>query len=184
MATEKAPGTLGIVQDFVNSRDVEEAVDEIAAPDALRTWLGEHGLLDPTAAVSEVDVTQAQSFREALRHVLAAHAGEPLDAGAYDEMTAVAARGGVGPVFFPHDEVALQASAGGVAGALGRIAAHVVEAIADGTWPRLKSCLNDECQWVFYDSARNRSAKWCSMAVCGNRMKARAFRARRAESEA
>jgi predicted RNA-binding Zn ribbon-like protein len=183
MATQKAPGSLAVVQDFVNTRDVEGASDEIATPEALRTWLAERGLMDPTAAVTEIDVRQAQSFREAIRHVLAAHAGEPLDPGAYNEMTDVAARGGVGPVFFPDDEVALQVTAAGVAGALGRIAAHVVEAISDGTWPRLKSCLNDECRWVFYDSARNRSAKWCSMAVCGNRMKARAFRARRAESE-
>jgi predicted RNA-binding Zn ribbon-like protein len=87
-------------------------------------------------------------------------------------------------VFSSHEEVSLQARAAGAAGALGRIVAFVVDAIADGTWSRLKACLNDECQWAFYDSARNRSAKWCSMAVCGNRMKARAFRARRAGSEA
>jgi len=184
MGTEKAPGTLEIVQDFANTVDVEEGTDEISEPAALAAWLAERGLMEATAAVAEGDVADAHNFRGALRHILASHAGEPLDGSAAEELTAVAARGGVGPVFSTGGDVVLQASAGGVAGALGRIVAYVVDAIAEGTWPRLKACQNDECEWVFYDSARNRSAKWCSMAVCGNRMKARAFRARHAESDA
>jgi predicted RNA-binding Zn ribbon-like protein len=55
----------------------------------------------------------------------------------------------------------------------------VAAAMNDGTWSRLKVCMNDECAWAFYDHARNRSGKWCEMSVCGNRMKARAYRARR-----
>jgi hypothetical protein len=35
-------------------------------------------------------------------------------------------------------------------------------------------------RWAFYDHARNRSRTWCSMDACGNRAKARAYRARRA----
>lgn len=184
MATQKAPGTLELVQDFVNTKDVEGGSDEIAGPAALRNWFAGRGLMDSSAAVSEGDVAQARELREAIRRVLVANAGEPVDRDAVDVLTMVGARGGVGPVFSSHEEVSLQARAAGAAGALGRIVAFVVDAIADGTWSRLKACLNDECQWAFYDSARNRSAKWCSMAVCGNRMKARAFRARRAESEA
>ena len=52
-------------------------------------------------------------------------------------------------------------------------------AIADGSWHRLKACPNEECTWVFYDASKNRSAKWCAMARCGDRMKARAYRRRR-----
>jgi predicted RNA-binding Zn ribbon-like protein len=51
--------------------------------------------------------------------------------------------------------------------------------MVDGSWSRLKTCENDECRWAFYDQSKNRSAKWCSMQSCGNRMKARAYRARR-----
>jgi predicted RNA-binding Zn ribbon-like protein len=50
-----------------------------------------------------------------------------------------------------------------------------------GTFERLKICRNDECQWAFYDHSRNRSGVWCTMAVCGNRMKGRAFRTRHAQ---
>jgi predicted RNA-binding Zn ribbon-like protein len=48
----------------------------------------------------------------------------------------------------------------------------------DGTWPKLKACRSDTCRWAFVDHARNRSRQWCSMSLCGNRAKARAFRAR------
>jgi|SRR5215831_1513562 len=30
-----------------------------------------------------------------------------------------------------------------------------------------------ECSWLFIDETRNRSKRWCSMASCGNRAKAR-----------
>ena len=49
----------------------------------------------------------------------------------------------------------------------------------DGTWKRLKACANPECAWAFYDRSRNQQGSWCEMAVCGNRLKNRQFRARR-----
>jgi predicted RNA-binding Zn ribbon-like protein len=66
-----------------------------------------------------------------------------------------------------------------MAGSLGRLIAIMVEAMADGTWSRLKACSAETCQWLFYDTSKNRSGHWCSMRVCGNRAKARQFRARR-----
>jgi predicted RNA-binding Zn ribbon-like protein len=51
--------------------------------------------------------------------------------------------------------------------------------MAGETWDRLKACRLDDCQWVFYDHSKNRSRTWCSMRVCGNRAKARAYRERR-----
>jgi predicted RNA-binding Zn ribbon-like protein len=69
---------------------------------------------------------------------------------------------------------------GGAAGALAFVLAAVAETMADGTWPKLKACRSDTCRWAFVDHARNRSRQWCSMSVCGNRAKARTFRARHA----
>ena len=43
-------------------------------------------------------------------------------------------------------------------------------------WERLKAC--PQCGWSFYDYSRNRSATWCSMSLCGNRLKTRAYRRR------
>jgi predicted RNA-binding Zn ribbon-like protein len=46
----------------------------------------------------------------------------------------------------------------------------------DGSWSRLKACR--QCGWAFYDYSRNRSGSWCSMQLCGNRTKTRAYRRR------
>jgi predicted RNA-binding Zn ribbon-like protein len=56
--------------------------------------------------------------------------------------------------------------------------ATVFRSMSDGTWGRMKACGNPDCRWAFYDGSKNQSARWCEMASCGNRMKARAFRER------
>jgi predicted RNA-binding Zn ribbon-like protein len=38
---------------------------------------------------------------------------------------------------------------------------------------RLRPCANDECRLFLIDHSKANAARWCSMAVCGNRMKAR-----------
>lgn len=38
---------------------------------------------------------------------------------------------------------------------------------------RLRPCANDECRLFLLDRSNANRAQWCSMAVCGNRMKAR-----------
>jgi predicted RNA-binding Zn ribbon-like protein len=38
---------------------------------------------------------------------------------------------------------------------------------------RVGQCADDQCGWLFLDTSRNRSRKWCSMKDCGNRAKAR-----------
>nr|WP_240956513.1 CGNR zinc finger domain-containing protein [Micromonospora sp. HNM0581] len=38
---------------------------------------------------------------------------------------------------------------------------------------RLRPCANDECHLFLLDRSRSNSARWCSMATCGNRLKAR-----------
>ncbi|MCR8645446.1 CGNR zinc finger domain-containing protein [Paenibacillus sp. N1-5-1-14] len=40
---------------------------------------------------------------------------------------------------------------------------------------RVKKCEGDPCGWLFLDTSRNRSRRWCSMADCGNRAKAKRF---------
>lgn len=38
---------------------------------------------------------------------------------------------------------------------------------------RLRPCANTECQLFLIDRSKPNTARWCSMAICGNRMKAR-----------
>ena len=43
---------------------------------------------------------------------------------------------------------------------------------------RVRECDGPECGWIFLDTTKNRQRRWCSMAGCGNRAKARRFYAR------
>jgi predicted RNA-binding Zn ribbon-like protein len=47
---------------------------------------------------------------------------------------------------------------------------------------RLRPCANDECSRFLLDRSKANTARWCSMAVCGNRMKARRHYQRRREA--
>jgi predicted RNA-binding Zn ribbon-like protein len=47
-------------------------------------------------------------------------------------------------------------------------------------WSKLKLCGSDTCRWAFYDRSKNHTSRWCTMATCGNRAKARRFRQKHA----
>lgn len=42
----------------------------------------------------------------------------------------------------------------------------------------MRTCDMDTCRWLFLDTSKNHSRRWCNMKVCGNRAKARRFQAR------
>ena len=42
----------------------------------------------------------------------------------------------------------------------------------------IKTCDVETCRWLFLDTSKNHTRRWCNMKVCGNRMKARRFQAR------
>lgn len=39
----------------------------------------------------------------------------------------------------------------------------------------IRECAAESCSWLFLDGSRNRSRRWCDMATCGNRAKARRY---------
>ena len=40
----------------------------------------------------------------------------------------------------------------------------------------LRQCCGDNCGWLFLDSSKNHSRRWCDMRDCGNRAKVRRHR--------
>ena len=42
---------------------------------------------------------------------------------------------------------------------------------------RLRACEKPDCRWLFLDTSKNHTRRWCDMKICGNRMKARRFKA-------
>jgi predicted RNA-binding Zn ribbon-like protein len=179
MQDQEAPGSLELVREFVNTLDVEEGVDTLSSPRALGAWLRARSLLRE-GPVTRPDLARARKVREALRALLAANNGLSVRKEAALALSRAARRADLRLRFEPDGSVRLEPAARGVDGALGRLLAIAAAAVAEGTWPRLKACRAPDCRWAFYDHARNRSRHWCSMAVCGNREKARAYRRRRA----
>ena len=58
------------------------------------------------------------------------------------------------------------------------VALSAVDLLTSEDRVRVKECAAENCNWLFLDKSRNRSRRWCDMAVCGNRAKARRFRER------
>jgi predicted RNA-binding Zn ribbon-like protein len=175
-----APHQLDLVIDFVNTLDVEAGVDELATARGLTSWLVERELLEPTRApLSNGQREQAVRLREALRTLMSAHNGAAAPAQAARELEQVALRGRLTVHFADDGSSRLVARANGFAGSLANLLIPVAEASADGSWQRVKACRADGCAWAFYDHSRNRSGVWCDMAVCGNRTKVRAYRAKK-----
>jgi predicted RNA-binding Zn ribbon-like protein len=55
------------------------------------------------------------------------------------------------------------------------VALSASELLTSPELSKVRVCNDDECGWVFLDTSRNRSRRWCSMESCGNRNKARRF---------
>jgi predicted RNA-binding Zn ribbon-like protein len=55
-----------------------------------------------------------------------------------------------------------------------RIALDALEFLTSARLTQLRSCGNARCGWFFLDLSRNKSRRWCDMAMCGNNAKARA----------
>jgi predicted RNA-binding Zn ribbon-like protein len=167
-----------LVQDFVNSRELRPAVEELGTPQDLSAWLGAHGVLEPGAPVTAAELAEATRVREALRDLLAAKVGLEVDVDAAKaEIDAAARRAGLELRFDPTCP-RVEPTVGGVRGAIGRILVEVYDEMVDGTWERMKACKADDCRWAFLDTSKNKSRAWCSMESCGNRAKVNAYRQR------
>ncbi|WP_228771610.1 CGNR zinc finger domain-containing protein [Actinokineospora iranica] len=143
-----------LVLDFLNTIDFEKRADVLDDPLLWRAWQAERRL------VPADDLARVRAVRAGLR---AAVGGPPAPPPPPVPVTVELANGA--PRLVSAD----------VTGAVLAAAARL--AVLD-EWGRMKICPADECQWAFFDRSRNRSRTWCSMRVCGNREKARAWRER------
>ena len=61
------------------------------------------------------------------------------------------------------------------------VARSAVEVLTTDELARVKECPGaDDCGWLFYDTSKNNSRRWCSMEGCGSRVKMRRQYARHA----
>jgi predicted RNA-binding Zn ribbon-like protein len=187
-----APGSLRWVEEFINTRSMESGTDEIAAPALLTGWLRHRDLLPAGVLVNIDEHYRALRMREGLRALVAANNAGPgatdqarggrpgrgLSGSALAEVAGLARRMPLVLDIASRPPRLRPLYRGTADSALALMLAAVAESVAGGTWNRLKACKDPGCRWAYYDQSRNRSRAWCSMAACGNRAKARAFRDR------
>lgn len=179
---DPAPTPLRLVQEFVNTNDIEGKRERFSSPGGLCDWLVDHELLQPTERLDKEGLDQAIDVREALRALSAAHNDLPADtARAINVLNRAAADAQLQPRLMSAHEFTLEPQGRALPAALGRIIALVHLAIAEGTWSRLKACERDSCRWAFYDHSKNQSGRWCHSSICGTRERSRrAYQRRRA----
>jgi predicted RNA-binding Zn ribbon-like protein len=142
-----------LLVDFLNTLDEEDGSDVLGTTTGLRDWAAAH-------RVKPGDLAETRAIRDALRSLVTG--GQPV---------------------LPSVSLQPSCEGGGVSlradTAAEAALAAVVTLTIQGRMPRVKLCQSETCRYAYYDQSRNGSRAWCSMEVCGNRAKARTFRARR-----
>ncbi|MFI9511171.1 CGNR zinc finger domain-containing protein [Nocardia sp. NPDC052566] len=167
---------------FVNTRHADG--DHLGTPAQLTAWLHTNGLLPHEVTATEAERDRARRVREGIRALFARNNAEPvasprpdgLDPAAHAELAALTQDltltvdvTELPPRLVPTSEAPVDR-------ALATLLADIAAAAGDGSWTRLKTCREPSCRWAFYDQSRNRGRTWCSMNLCGNRVKVRASR--------
>lgn len=170
---QAAPPELEPIRAFINSMDLE------SSKDSLEEWCATSPLCD-SAALPEAEKLRA--FREALRGVLEANAGDRDARLAWSALEPFARETSYRIRVDAAGPPALDPLGHGAEGTIAALLAIVYDAVRRGLWPRLKACRKSSCRWAYYDRSKNASSAWCSMAVCGNRMKASRRRQKQGKS--
>jgi predicted RNA-binding Zn ribbon-like protein len=184
-----APPPLLLVQAFVDTLDLDLGTDMLAHAEEAHAWLADAGLIDAASSAGPASPAFASDLRlvrevRASIQALIAHStsDEPVTGDDLRSLEQVGREGQPRLQVASDGQVRLEteAPAGRVAGGLLGLLLVIRDAQADGSWDRLKLCGNPDCRWAFYDRSHSRRGAWCDMASCGNRLKNRNLRARRA----
>ncbi|SAL25364.1 PF07336 family protein [Caballeronia cordobensis] len=190
--------------DFLNSiaTPVDEPVDWIGDGEGLLSWLEQAGLVPvdvlahmrANAAPAELDeiAAKARGLREWFRAFVQKRKGKPLSA---KDLGELAPLNGVLQRDEQHGVIVADANApGGLAFGMQRrwtsaesLLMPIVETLAklvcEEDFTYVKACEGPTCTLLFADHTRGHARRWCSMAICGNRAKVAAHRARLKEGK-
>ena len=183
--------------DFLNTLELEDGalVERLTSLEVAAAWLqqadviadaGEIASLAQTTPQRQAVLARLVTTRTALRDVAhsVAHEETPPRPAIDEVNRALGARERIQLVAVD-DGVRLGHSHVGdaVDEVLARIAEPIVREIGGGHEDRIRICANDTCRWIFYDESRAGLRRWCDMATCGNRAKARRHRERQREAD-
>lgn len=180
--------------DFANTADYhasEHPIELVPSYAHVVSWAARAGALRPPDAARLLELAAAHPqraasvharaivLREALFRILAGHAraapADPADLAllnrelqrAFDALAVVAGDDGYQWQWRePLTADALDAP-------LWPVAHDAAALLASAELARVRECAGHGCGWLFLDTSRNHSRRWCSMDACGNRAKAR-----------
>ncbi len=179
--------------DLLNSTPLLAGIEQdmLATPEQFQRWLVAAELPVPEKASQDQARRTLMALRQRLRVAFdelrqtgtvsktAAYAVNLLLAQARVELRLEVGHGGDAQLV-----ETFEPGAGGPAATIARDFARFAAthpAASPGAKTRLKACANPACNMVFFDSGKNATRRWCSMALCGNREKIKRYRTRKAE---
>lgn len=186
-ARAAAPRNLDTLLDFINSLDREdyarEGINEAFQSTASMTaWLRKRKLIGANTTMTPRDLARAKTLREGLRALLSTNLGEGDPAAAWRELGEEIERARFALTFEPDRSGGVRTGVCAQGTGMDYVAATMIgilhAALQHGDFERLKACMCSTCRWAFFDASKNSTSKWCSMALCGNRAKARRRRQR------
>jgi predicted RNA-binding Zn ribbon-like protein len=188
--------------DFANTVEwhaSDQPVESLHIYDDLLAWAQKIGLVSAAKVAilrqaahqagpeARATLQQTIALREAIYHIfVAVSAGRPPPQAAVEQLNQALAAGLSQRQLVPTatgfrwgwlDSAALDQL-------LGPLAYSAAELLASPDLDRVKVCEDDRgCGYLFFDTSRNGSRRWCTMASCGNRAKVRRHRRRQSEEK-
>ena len=182
--------------DFLNTLELENGalVERLTSLDTAATWLADAAVAPDATTIT--GLARSVADRDALlRRLITARTAlrDVAHAVAHEEAPPRSAIDEVNRTLAGRERIELVAADDGVRlghshvgdavdDLLARIAGAIVREIGSGHEDRIRICDNETCRWIFFDESRGGRRRWCDMASCGNRAKARRHRARQKES--
>lgn len=182
--------------DFVNTERLLRGrnFDRVSTPGDLARWAvaatisGENSLrrsvfdIEQDPAASAALIAEARALRSALRQLASAlNQAAPVPQEIEPALNAVMASQ---PLTLrldrtgEHFHVAWRPVDGSLRGVLGAIARDAAQFLAHADASMVRACANPNCGIYFHDVSKNHTRRWCSMELCGNRIKVAKHRAK------
>ncbi len=196
-----------LAMDFLNSRidSTHNGIDWLGDGARFLKWLVQAGAIDAAIArrfraeeanafgTLDTIAEQARGLRDWLRDFVGRHAGSEIEADAMDELASLNRLLARDNTYRQIEATGTEADAYMRSHALRRyqvrrwtspehllqpIAEAIGDLICNEDFRLVRTCEGHDCVLVFYDRTKSHARRWCSMALCGNRAKAAAHRAR------
>jgi predicted RNA-binding Zn ribbon-like protein len=175
--TGYAEEAVDLAVDLVNSYNAWREVEGLPEVGAVERFLNEHSRT--RTGISDRDLVEVRELRKKLRAIFEAEDERAAAKG----INSLLEESGALPRVTDHDKSEWHLHYTAPKAPLARELAGVTAMglavlMSDNRWDRIHVCEGERCLDVFVDKSRNRSRRYCSPEVCGNRASVAAYRQR------